>query len=176
MKKIIVLIALMIGSVVHAASDKAAFMGIEPGKASCQVATKKLNAKYTREGDGLQVYDSQSSGDIMPQSKSIQLFCRDGVAVVISVAFPKGGVDASLLKETHKILTENYGKSDTGAPGSLGDYIARWFKGDSMVVLNSPHLSFDFTLAYISRGYFDELARYAKNKERDALAKKKSGL
>jgi hypothetical protein len=73
-------------------------------------------------------------------------------------------------------LSKKYKLVAGGPMPQLGNGYARFAAGNSIIEQDAPHLSFEFTLTYYEKSFYDSIVASNKDKEKKSSEKKQSSL
>lgn len=162
-----------LSSIAQAASANATPLGIEVGVASCEVARAKLG-RVTEKAIGRDVLlEAKSPEEVYPGASQVVARCseRDRVIAVLIEA-SKGGMGNEASRQAYATLASKYKRVAGGPMPSLGDGYARFVAGSTVVEQSAPHLSFQFSVVYYDKAFYDLLQ--AKNEEQRKTTQKKA--
>lgn len=161
-----------------AAASNAQPFGIVIGTTTCAQASKILGGDVAKKPDdeGVVQVEARDPGSFYPGSSSIkaQCFAGDQPVIWLGMTVSKGGLGNPGGQEAYRNLAGKYKRVAGGAIPSLGDGYARFSSGDSIIELNSPHLSFDFNLYYLTAELYNKIISRNHEKEQQDAAKKRS--
>ncbi len=92
----------------------------------------------------------------------------------VELQFPKGFGNATTT-QVADVLQRNYGQVRRNIP-AVGDASARYSKGSSVIDLDAPHMSFDFTVAYMTEAFEKAVRESAANGKASREAATRSRL
>ena len=155
----------------------AAPFGLELGSATCDALKARLGTAQERSlGDGDVWVEAPNAGQLYPGASKVAGRCRVGKVIALQVEASKGGMGAEGAREAFTTLRSKYKLASGGPMPSLGDGYARFTHGNSVIEQSSPHLSFEFTIAYYTRDFYDSLVAANRRSENATVEKKRSAL
>lgn len=163
------------GAAVAAAAHAAppAPLGMAFGVASCEEALKTIGApKLVRVGSELEA-SAPNPGALYPGAKSVGFICRDGRVAAVLMDVDKGGMGNPGGRELYNNLSAKYRRIAGGPIPTVGNGFARFVADDAVIHLVSPHLSFEVSVIFVTKRYWDEMnAEYAAAAKAQHDAKK----
>ena len=99
-----------------------------------------------------------------------------GTVVGVEIQASKGGMGNAGSRDAYANLNRKYKLVAGGAMPSLGNGYARFAAANSVIELSSPHMSFDFTLSYYKKAFYDAILANKKEKEQKARESKAAAL
>jgi hypothetical protein len=163
-------------SAAEQAPSSASPFGLELGQATCVLAATQLSPVQEEKLQGGDVLvKAASPANIYPGASKVYARCRANRVIAVLVELPKGGMGSDASREAFATLKGKYKLVDGGPMPSLGDGYARFVAGKSVIEQVAPHLSFEFTISYFEKSFFEELvANKAKEKQANENRKKSS--
>jgi hypothetical protein len=153
---------------VHARTDAATPWGIEIGGA-CQTGLAKLGAvKQKSLGERDTLYVAEDNNTLYQGAKEVTLRCKDDKIIALQLVAPKEGMGNPAARAAYQALAKNYKRVAGGPIPQLGDGYARFVKGNSVIEISAPHLDFDFTLTYLTQGFYNQIVANNKRLETQA--------
>lgn len=153
-----ILFSLLMISSTSAFATNALPFGQEIGVTKCDVAVKNLSEHVTLKKDGINKY---TNGDMyLGDAKnlgfdgaiSILLICdQDNVLSGLQLTLDKGGMDGNFDKY-NKMLKSKYKLVKIINP-FVGNKHAQYKQGNSTIMLNAPHMSFEMTITYVTNQF-----------------------
>ena len=156
----------------YAGSEAATPWGIEIGGA-CQAGVEKMgNVHQKSVGDGDILYVAADRDALYQGAKEITLRCSEGKVIALHLVAPKEGMDNPAARTTYQTLSKRY-KRVAGAPiPRLGDGYARFVQGSSVIEIDSPHLSFDFTVTFLTKDFYNQIVAHNKKQAAERSARR----
>lgn len=160
------------------AATNASPFGLELGVATLTDLQKQLGTKARLHDAGInavtkgRMVETRGRGLGIDGLKSAFFVfdARDRLAVV-ELTFPKDFANAS-TNRTADLLNQKYREVQRDLP-SVGDGEARYVQGDSIIILESPHMSFVYRVTYETNDFERAAAkRRAEQREQKAAATK----
>lgn len=156
----------------------AAPLGFEIGVATLPQVQQGLSAKTrlaemgTNKYTGGKMLSGTGAGLDVDGLKEITfIFDQNNVLAGVTMSLSKGGgMNNEGFKKLSKALGSKYKQVEKREP-FVGDCYARYVQGDSVVILNVPHMGFDMGLSYLTKGL---LADFNKQSAQETAAKQKS--
>ncbi|HNQ49507.1 MAG TPA: hypothetical protein PKI22_08850 [Hydrogenophilus thermoluteolus] len=148
-------------------AENAAPLGLEVGVADLNTVKKQLGGKTPLQQAGV----NEVSGGPILKSNGAGLGI-DGIEE-LSFVFDKTGKLVAVmmqmgkhrLREVTAALRKKYKVQQENIP-FVGDASAIYEQGDSLVILNAPHLSFSMTVLYGTRAFLQQtLEKYSQEQE-----------
>lgn len=174
--KLVVVLLLGFSSSVWAAN--AAPLGFELGVATLPQVQQGLSAKTRLVESGIskftggKILSGNGAGlDVEGLKEITFIFDQNNVLAGVTMTIGKGnGMNNEGFKKLSKTLAAKYKQIEKQEP-FVGDCYARYVQGDSVVILNVPHMGFDMGLSYLTKGL---LAEFNKQSAQETAAKQKS--
>jgi hypothetical protein len=102
--------------------------------------------------------------------------CGDGKVTAVQIEASKGGMSSEGSRGVYANLSKKYKLVAGGPMPQLGNGYARFAAGNSIIEQDAPHLSFEFTLTYYEKSFYDSIVASNKDKEKKSSEKKQSSL
>ena len=170
--KIVCTIAVMSASFIgsaHAKTEAATPWGIEIGGA-CQQGLDKMGAtKQKSLDDGDTMYYAVDNNMLYQGAKEVSLRCSNGKVIALQVLASKEGMGNPAARAAYQTLAKRYKKVAGGPVPQLGNGYARFVKGTSVIEIEARHLDFDFTVTYLTKGFYDDIVETNKKRAQDKL-------
>ncbi len=160
MKSLFRLVAvLLLGFSSSAWAANAAPLGFELGVATLPQVQQGLSAKtrLTESGTNKYTGGKMLSGtgtglDVDGLKEITFIFDQNNALAGVTMSLSKGNdINKEGFKKLSKTLASKYKQVEKREP-FVGDCYARYVQGDSVVILNAPHMSFDMGLSYLTKG------------------------
>lgn len=159
-----------------AAPSGASPLGLAIGAATCGQARQALQ-KSTEKAVGQDTLLTASDpGALYPGAGEVVVRCSGDAVIALQMKLPKGGMNAENSREVYAGLNKKYKQVAGGAMPTLGNGYARFAAGNTVIEQDAPHLSFEFTVTYYAKSYYDQLQANARKEEQERQRKKQSGL
>jgi hypothetical protein len=159
------------------AASSAAPIGLEIGGASCDTARAKLGRSDESKLDGSDILLSALDPNTLYDGASKAIVrCSDGKVIAIQIEASKGGMASEGSRDVYANLSKKYRLVAGGPMPQLGNGYARFTAGNSIIEQDSPHLSFEFTVTYYEKSFYDSIVASKKAKEKKSAEKKQSSL
>lgn len=159
-----------------APSSNAAPFGLEIGKATCAEARQKLGQADEKPLGGDTWLETSDANHLYPEATKVAVRCSGGVVIAVQIEASKGGMGNEGSRQAYSTLAGKYKRVAGGPMPSLGDGYARFAAGNSVIEQSAPHLSFEFTITYFDKSFYDALnasndadRRRKENKKSSAL-------
>jgi hypothetical protein len=158
------------------AASNAAPFGLEIGAATCAAARAKLpNAQESYIGKDIWL-ESTNTEDLYPGSVEVGVRCSQDRVIAVQVKAAKGGMENQGSRQAYATLSSKYKRVAGGAMPSLGDGYARFVAGNSVIEQSAPHLSFEFTVTYFDKAFYDVVLASNAQERKNSRHKKESAL
>lgn len=172
------MVALLLGFSTSVWAGNAAPLGFELGVATLPQVQQGLSAKTrltetgTNKYTGGKMLSSTGAGLDVDGLKEITfIFDKNNVLAGVTMSLNKGdGMHNEGFKKLSKTLASKYKQVEKREP-FVGDCYARYVQGDSVVILNVPHMSFEMGLSYLTKGL---LADFNKQSVQEKSAQQKT--
>jgi len=152
------------------AASNAAPFGLEIGVATCASARAKLP-------NGQDIWlESTHTEDLYPGSVEVGVRCSQDRVIAVQVKAAKGGMENPGSRQAYATLSGKYKRVAGGAMPSLGDGYARFVAGNSVIEQSAPHLSFEFTVTYYDKAFYDFVLASNAQERKNRSTKKQSAL
>lgn len=159
------------------ASIAASPFGLELGQATCTLAAASFGPIQEEKLQGGDVLvTSTSPTKIYPGASKVFARCRANRVIAVQVELSKGGMGSESSREAFATLKSKYKLVAGGPMPSLGDGYARFVAGNSVIEQEAPHLSFDFTITYFEKSFYDQLLSNKAKEKQETESRKKSTL
>jgi hypothetical protein len=79
-------------------------------------------------------------------------------------------------REIYSTLKSKYKLVDGGPMPSVGNGYARFSAGTSIIEQDAPHMSFEFTLTYYEKGFYDSIVASNAKEKQQAKERKQAAL
>lgn len=174
--RLVAVLLLSISSSVWAAN--AAPLGFELGVATLSQVQQGLSSKTrlaetgTNKYTGGKMLSGTGAGLDVDGLKEITfIFDQNNALAGVTMSLSKGnGMNNEGFKKLSKTLASKYKQVEKRDP-FVGDCYARYVQGDSVVILNVPHMGFDMGLSYLTKGL---LADFNKQSVQEKSAQQKT--
>lgn len=162
---------------VHAQGANAAPFGLEIGVASCDSARSKLASSSEKKlGDGDVLLYASKPADLFPGAQSMFARCSANKVIALGMDIAKGGMGNPKAREVYSFLDGKY-KRVAGAPmPNVGNGYARFTSGATVIEQDAPHMSFNFSVTFFSKGFYDYLVIEDEKKAQQKKQAKASAL
>lgn len=151
--------------------------GLELGSTSCDAARAKLASKQEKKlGDSDVLVFASNPGGLYPGASSVFARCSENKVIAVQMEASKGGMGNTAAREAFTALNRKYKLVDGKPMPSMGDGYARFVAGNSVIEQSAPHLSFEYTLTFYSKGFYDLLASENQKKEQQQKQAKVSAF
>lgn len=155
----------------------AAPLGLEIGVATIQSAKSHLGSRARLQDAGINRY----SGGTMLKAKAEDLGV-DGLRD-ITLIFDKSNVLVGLImtmdkrpKDTYKTLSIKYSVKENKINTFMDYGYARFSKGNSVIELDAPHMSFDMEVRYLTKGFMSTYTQKTEASAKEAAEKRSNAL
>lgn len=125
-----------------------------------------MKAKYSVKKEGINIYSKGEMYDINPSNLDIEgldkataIFDSKGILVAVVMEFPDYYWD-----KIYTSLKSKYTLINAQVP-FVGNRYAEFVSGDSIIILDAPHMSFDMTLLYAKKSFWQTVEE-AQKKEK----------
>jgi hypothetical protein len=96
--------------------------------------------------------------------------------IAVQLKASKGGMGNTSAREAYINLSKKYKLQAGGPMPSVGNGYAKFLAGNTVIEEESPHMSFDFTVTYFDKSFYELLNSSSKEEERQKQSKKQSSL
>jgi hypothetical protein len=160
-----------------AESQNAAPFGLEIGVATCDAARTKLGSVQESKLGGTDVLLTAADPSALYEGATkLIVRCSDKRVFAVSFEASKGGMGNGAARDVYAGLARKY-KRVAGAPmPNLGNGYARFAAGNSVIEQSAPHLSFEFTVTYYEKGFYDSIVASNKADAKKSQDNKQSAL
>lgn len=159
-----------------AGAANAAPLGLEIGVASCEQARQVLQpASEEKVGEDTLLTAAQPA-QLMPGAQSVLVRCSGGAVIALQMKLPKGRMGNTSTREIYAGLKRKYKQVAGGAMPELGNGYARFAAGKTVIEQDAPHLSFEFTLTYYTKSFYDRIVEDNRRSQTNANNKKDAAL
>lgn len=173
-KILLVILVALFGFSSAAFAQNAAPLGFELGVATYAQVKQQLGGKTSLSNNGVNKYSGgkmlQGNGDglgIEGLSEITFIFDASDKLAGVLMTLPKDS-----FKPTLKALSAKYKLVESVVP-FVGNASAKLQQGESVIELNAPHMSFEMTVTYMTRGLKQAFTQQASN-ERAAKEKRQA--
>jgi hypothetical protein len=151
--------------------------GLEIGVASCDAARAKLGRiEESKLGGSDVLLTAADPSALYEGANKAVVRCGDGKVIAVQIGASKGGMGSEGSRGVYANLSKKYKLVAGGPMPQLGNGYARFQSGNSVIEQDAPHLSFEFTLTYYEKSFYDGIVASNKDKEKKAADKKQSSL
>jgi hypothetical protein len=151
--------------------------GLELGQATCALAATQFGPVKEEKLEGGDVLVKAASPEkIYPGASKVLARCRVNRVIAVQVELSKGGLGSEASREAFATLKSKYKLVAGGPMPSLGDGYARFVAGTSVIEQNAPHLSFEFTISWFEKSFYDQLMSNSTKEKQETASRKKSSL
>lgn len=158
------------------AGQNAAPFGLEIGVATCDAARARIGAlTETKIGDD-QLLAPKKPSTLYEGATSATVRCSGNKVIAVQFQASKGGMSSEASREVYAGLSKKYKVVAGGPMPSLGNGYARFASGNSIIEEDSPHLSFEFTVTYFEKGFYDSIVASNKEEAKKSKDGKQSSL
>lgn len=159
-----------------AAPTGASPLGLAIGVATCNEARQALRHSTEKAAGQDTLLTASDPGALYADAGEIVVRCSGDAVIALRMKLPKGGMDAENSRAIYAGLNKKYKQVAGGAMPTLGDGYARFASGNTVIEQDAPHLSFDFTVTYYTKSFYDQLRANAAKADRDREREKQAGL
>jgi len=169
--------ALLAAAAVQAApSGKASPLGLEIGVATCAAARQTLGQATEKPLGSDTWLETSATEQLYPDATKVAVRCSGGRVIAVQIEASKGGMGNQAARQAYTTLASKY-KRVAGSPmPSVGDGYARFVAGGTVIEQSAPHLSFEFTITYFEKAFYDTLNASTEADRRRQETKKSSAL
>jgi hypothetical protein len=151
--------------------------GLEIGVASCDAARAKLGHADESKLGGTDVLLTATNPSALYEGASKAVVrCSNGHVAAVQFEASKGGMANEGSRDVYSGLSKKYKLIAGGPMPQLGNGYARFQSGNSIIEQSAPHLSFEFTVTYYEKGFYDSVVASNKADEKKSQANKQSSL
>lgn len=182
MKKLLLISLLYASVAVGQGSGVAAPLGLELGKATCSDVDRRLpkgNAKkaISAWSNGPTIETANVKALEIEGLQHVTAICSkdDGRLLALQLEFSKGGVGGSQVRETASQLDAKYKSLRSDLP-LVGNASAEWQADNCTIELDAPHLSFSFSVTYLTPEASQMYRKWRQSEVRQRQAKKAGSL
>lgn len=160
-----------------AAPQNASPFGLEIGVATCDAARAKLGKVSESKLDGNDVLlEAANPSSLYEGATKLIVRCSDKRVFAVQFEASKGGMGNEASRDVYAGLARKYKRVEGGPMPSLGNGYARFVTGNSVVEQSAPHLSFEFTVTYYEKGFYDSIVSSNKTNAKKSRDSKQSSL
>lgn len=173
-------LALLVWTTAHAGPTNADPFGLELGVAtrtSIEATFKgsRLSGIGTSAVSGGPMFEAQHPS-VGPDgiTRALLVLDKQGRLVAVQMTLPKdfhGGNIAAIADQ----LSKKYAQQSRNLP-RLGDGAARYTRGTSIVMVEAPHLSFEFTVTYMTDEFERGMVALERSKQQQKSARTRGSL
>ena len=129
-----------------------------------------IREKFTGSATGSVSFEAGEPDAWYSGATKIAATCnQDNELIMLEITASKGGMGNQATREAYATLSKRY-KRVAGAPmPQLGNGYARFVSGNAVIEQVAQHLSFEFTINYYTKQFYDNLIAF--NKKFKALNK-----
>ncbi len=150
--------------------------GLEIGVATCNAARAKIGALSEKKvGDDTLLYPDNPSS-LYEGARSAMVRCSNNLVIAVQFQASKGGMSSEASREVYAGLSKKYKLVAGGPMPSLGNGYARFSSGNSVIEEDAPHMSFEFTVTYYEKGFYDGIVASNKAEAKKSKEGKQSSL
>ncbi len=158
-------------------SQNAAPFGLEIGVASCDAARAKLGSVEESKLGGTDVLLTATNPTALYEGATrLIVRCSDKRVFAVQFDASKGGMGNGAARDVYAGLARKYKRVEGGPMPNLGNGYARFAAGNTVIDQSAPHLSFEFTVTYYEKGFYDRIvasnnadAKKSKDNRQSAL-------
>lgn len=162
---------------VQSGAQNASPFGLEVGSATCDAARAKLGSTNEKKlNDSDVVIYSNNPSNLYNGASEAFVRCSNNRIIAVQFTASKGGMGSPSARETYSGLSKKYKLVSGGPMPQLGDGYARFAIGGSIIEQSAPHLSFDFTVTYFDKNFYDGIVASTKAEEKKSKESKQSSL
>lgn len=172
--QLIALVGLLATAAVAFAGGNAAPLGLELGATTQAEVRASLGKRVALVEKGTSKYSSgvilEGPGaglDVEHLKRVTLIFDADQRLALVELEFTKGFGNQTTV-QIADALQRKYTKVNRNIP-SVGNGSARYTQGGSVIELNAPHMSFEFTVVYMTTGFEralrESVAKEASNRD-----------
>jgi hypothetical protein len=137
-------------------SMNASPFGLEIGTASCDAARSKLGNITESKLDASDVLlAADNPSELYEGATKAIVRCRGDRVIAVQFEASQGGVSNATSREVYSVLSRQYKLAAGGPMPRVGDGYARFVSGHSVIEQSAPHLSFEFTVTYYEKGFYE---------------------
>ena len=164
-------------SAAQPASVNASPFGLEIGSATCDAARAKLgHIKESKLDSADALLEADNPSALYEGATKVIVRCGSNRVIAVQFKASKGGMNSTASREVYSGLNRKYKLVAGGPMPQLGDGYARFVSGNSIVEQSAPHLSFEFTVTYYERGFYDSILASNKAQAEQGQKAKASAL
>jgi hypothetical protein len=160
---------------VHAKTGNAEPFGIVVG-GHCEAGVARL-------GEVRKVLVAENEFDFIAQdpkaiygpATGVTIRCLSEKVVAMTLTMQKIGIANEEARATYRALEKTYKRVAGGPVPQVGNGYARFTKGDSVIELYSPHMSFVFNVGYFEKDFYKAI-NDAEKKKASELRDSRNGL
>lgn len=170
--------ACVVANVALAQSTKAnpTPFGLEISKSTCADAKNRfgdVNSQFIGGDLLLKVSNPAAHYD---GATELMVRCSQDIVIAIQLTASKGGMGNTSAKEAYSSLTKKYKLVGGGPMPSVGNGYAKFVAGNTVIEEDSPHMSFEFTVAYYDKSFYELLNASSREESKKKQSKKQSSL
>ena len=136
-----------------------------------------IREKFTGSAQGEKSFEAGEPEDLYAGATKIEATCsQNDHLIMLTITASKGGMGNDAARSAYATLNKRY-KRVAGAPmPQLGDGYARFVGGNAVIEQSAPHLSFEFSVTYYTKDFYDHLIAFTKKANDSAKKLKDSAL
>ena len=132
--------------------------GIEISVAPCSVARTKLGAVTEKKlGDSDVLLTAKNPSNLYDGANEVIVRCQSNQVVAVQFEASKGGMGSESSREVYSGLSRKYKLVAGGPMPQLGNGYARFASGNTIIEQSAPHLSFEFTVTYYAKDFYESI-------------------
>ena len=140
-----------------AAAGNATPLGLEIGVATCAAARQKLGHAEEKPLGADTWLETSEAEQFYPDATKVAVRCSGGRVIAVQIEASKGGMGNEGSRQAYNTLAGKYKRVAGGPMPSLGNGYARFVAGNTVIEQSAPHLSFEFTITYFEKGFYEAL-------------------
>lgn len=160
-----------------AETQSASPFGLQIGVATCDDARVKLGRVQESKLGGTDVLlTANDPSGLYEGATKLIVRCSDNRISAVQFEAPKGGMGNGAARDVYAGLARKYKRVKGGPMPSLGNGYARFVTGNSVIEQSAPHLSFEFTVTYYEKSFYDNIVASNKAEAKKSHDSKQSSL
>ncbi|MEO8121610.1 MAG: hypothetical protein ABI606_20075, partial [Rhodoferax sp.] len=119
---------------------------------------------------------SKNPSELYEGASEATVRCSNNLVTAVQFKASKGGMGAESSRAVYSGLSRKYKLVSGGPMPQLGDGYARLTSGNSIIEQSAPHLSFEFTVTYYEKSFYDSIVASNKASSKKSSERKQSAL
>ena len=175
--KLTLIAASLVCASAQAASPQPATQTVAPLGFAIGGNCADIREKFTGSAEGEKSFEAETPEELYAGATKIEATCsQNDHLIMLTITASKGGMGNDAARSAYATLSKRY-KRVVGAPmPQLGDGYARFLGGNAVIEQSAPHLSFEFSVTYYTKDFYEHLVAFTKKANDAAKKLKESAL